>query len=71
MGDRNRALPFIPKILNLTLLLDVTPNQKTGISSYVSPHPSLGCKPYWKKVSLIDFRQTLPKCCLPCTFSVS
>ena len=28
MGDRNRALPFIPKILNLTLLLDVTPNQK-------------------------------------------
>ena len=71
MGDRKRALPLIPKILNLILQLDVTPNQKTGISSYVSPHTALGCKPYWKKVSLIDFRQILPKCCLPCTFSVS
>ena len=52
----------MPKILNLTLLLDVTPHQKIESSPFPSClTPSLPWLQitYWRKVSLIVFRQIL------------
>ena len=63
MWDQDRV-PLMPKILNLTLPLDVTHNRK--IESFPSPSCLTPSPPWlqtacWKKVFLIDFRQILSK----------
>ena len=52
----------MPKILNLSLFMDVTSHQKLSppLFFYASSYPSLNCRRYiGKKVGLIVFRQIL------------
>ena len=54
----------MPKILNLTLPLDVTPHRKIEsipFPSCLTPSPFWLQTTCWKKVSLINFRQILPQ----------
>ena len=64
---RRGSSPLKHKILNLQILLDITPTKK------LNPHgPSLDRKPHnGRKIFLIAFRQILPKTSPARAFSIT